>query len=258
MNMKLKKLMFIVVGFLFLTACGGNASEVENDTKNQLDQESQTTENSTSTESSQSLSSEYQALANDILAAVEKGYHYQGEGMWGGLDSITRQGQYVMSGDPDAEGFMVTYNIGLMGEKNYHVNMVEGEVSEIYDNEMPDAGLDLAGKYLQYLMGMLEAHSSGSLYEDSASAQWEVLDVTMNQEGGSTEVTVKTQLPNSKQDPTVETFIIVDGLLEGLSISTPYMNSGQASETTYTYLSRGPVDGNALRALYEKTEADAQ
>ncbi len=256
--MNIKALSILLILLVLLTGCGGGAADTGSAEAPAAEAQSEAASDSPQAAAPQGLSGEYQALANDILAAVEKGYHYQGEGMWGGLGAITRQGRYVMSGDPEEEGFMVTYNIGLVGEKGYHVNIVEGEMTDIYGNDMPDAGLDLAGKYLQYLMGMLEAYSSGSLYEDSAHTKWEVMEVTMGQEGGATVVTVKTQLPSSKQEPTVETFTIVDGLLEALSVTTPYLNSGEESVTTYTYLSRGPVDGSRLAALYEEAKAQAQ
>lgn len=262
MKMKMIVVTFSLVLTISLAGCGGGTPAAENAADTLPAEQTQASEvvSPEAPASAQTLSPEYQSLVNDILAAVEQGYHYQGEGMFGGIETVIRQSQYVMSGDPEAEGFMVSYTIGTVGENGYQYQVikVEGEVSDIYKNEMMGAGMDAVGEHLHNLILMLEAYASGSLYEDSAYAQWEVLEVTMSQEGSATVVTVKTKLPTSELDPTVETYTIADGLLEAFSMSTPYINQGQVSESTYTYLSRGPVDGTPLKALYEEAENPAQ
>ncbi|WP_143033186.1 hypothetical protein [Tindallia californiensis] len=219
--------------------------------QNQETQESQESgKEATSTLETTALLPAYKSLVDEILAAIEAGYQYDS-----GFAPITRQGKYVLAGDPSADDFITSFTIGIVNEKNYQVIKTEGELTDIHENDMLGAGLDLMGTHLQNLLHQLQAHSSGSPYEENEFHHWDILDVDLQTSGNTTTVTVTKELPDSSQDPSIETYTLSDGLLDAFSLSTPYINQGELQETTYTYQSKGPVDGAFLSSLYEETLA---
>ncbi|SFH82889.1 hypothetical protein SAMN05192551_103191 [Tindallia magadiensis] len=251
-----KKLIILVVLLLLLPGCGGSSqassdSEGETATQSQETQEAKDSEKeATSTIESTTLLPAYQSLADEIFAAIETGYQYESF-----FIPVTRQGNYVMSGDPDADDFITSFTIGIVNDKNYQVIKTEGEITDIHENDMFGAGLDLMGTHIQNLLRQLQAHSSGSPYEENEFHHWDILDVDLQSSGNTTTVTITKELPDSSQDPSVETYTLSDGLLDVYSLTSPYVNQGELQETTYSYQSKGPVDGAFLSSLYEETLA---
>ena len=252
-----KKLIMLVILLLLLPGCGGSSSSSGSDSGTDATAESQDTQETqasekqpTSTAGATALLPAYQSLADEIFAAIESGYQYESF-----FIPVTRQGDYVMSGDPDADDFITSFTIGIVNDKNYQVIKTEGEITDIHENDMFGAGLDLMGTYIQNLLHQLQAHSSGSPYEENEFHHWDILDVDLQTSGSTTTVTITKELPDSSQDPSVETYTLSDGLLDVYTLTSPYVNQGELQEWTYTYQSKGPVDGAYLASLYEETLA---
>ncbi|UNC91187.1 hypothetical protein [Candidatus Contubernalis alkaliaceticus] len=235
------KVIALIIGLLLLVGCKTETSPVTNEKidNNPTEKEVAAVVDEKDKEPVKGLPPEYQILVDEITAAIEKGYKVEiGE-------VFTRQGDYVLMGNQES----MLFSIGKAGGKGYMVQMANGEYGTVFENDFTD----WVGFRLESLIRQLEAYSTNSLYAENEFHNWVVKEVEFDSSGNKAVIKVETQYDGKPdEEHTVETYTIVDGLLESFSVSSRYINGGELQEDTYDYISKGPIDGSVLAELYEE------
>ncbi len=231
----MKKLLWSFAIIMLTAGCFGNKADNSDKTNNQNNDNGNTVD-------TKGLNAEYKELVAEMDAAIEKGYEYKHL-----FQNFKRSGSYIHVGEPGS----VIFSVGNDDDKHFQV-MKSADYMAI--NEMQIT--DMLKTNHDTLKKQLLAYSTNGTYNFNAN-DWKVNDITMEDSNGATIITVTTVLTSmSNSTPHVETYTISDGLIEKYELVSA-ANNGQPQIWNFEFLSKGPIDSAAIKAIYDDVKENA-